>query len=327
MTDMSHAQNAVPETLAVTLTMTDEIRNNLKQGSGYLDVANAYEINSRDEAQLVIDERNNCLKAIDRLEKLRKAFVAPAQQIIEAAKELFNPGIKGFQASVEVLNAKISDWDKREASRLALEDQQRKEAARKAQQEADRKAAEERARGEEIARQQREKAEAEAKARQQAEERARAAAEAEQRAREAGDKEAQRQAAEAKRKADEEAQARAKSEAKATEQAQAAIDNGSANAQKAQMEAAASFSATIATEEKLTGNTMRDNWIAERKPNVTEDDARNQIAAACVARPELAAFLKLDMAAINRAAKTYKQALNVPGFDAKNDRIAAGSRK
>lgn len=327
MTDMSEAQKAVPENLSVTLSMTDEIRSNLKQGSGYLDVANAYEITNRDDAQLVINERNNCLKAIDKLEKLRKAFVAPAQQIIEAAKELFNPGIRGFQASVEVLNAKISDWDKREANRIALEDQERKEAARKAQQEADRKAAEERAKAEEIARQQREKAEAEAKARQEAEARARAAAEAERQAREAGDKEAQRQAAELKRKADKEAQARAKAEAKAHEQAQAAIDNGTANAQRAQMESAASVSAPIAAEAKLTGNTMRDNWIAERKPNITDDDARNQIAAACAARPELAAFLKLDMAAINRAAKTYKGALNVPCFEAKNDRIAAGSRK
>lgn len=156
---------------------------------------------------------------------------------------------------------------------------------------------------------------------------ARAAAEAERRAREAGDKEAQRQAAEAKRKADEEAQARAKAEAAAHEKAQSAVDNGAASAEKAQLEAAASIAAPAMVETKLAGNTMRDNWIAKLKPNVTEDQARNLIAAECAARPELAAFLKLDMAAINRGAKTYKQAMNVPGFEAKNERIAAGSRK
>lgn len=288
------------EQFSIVLATTPDLMSEIGQHNGVIDIAKAYVIDSHDMAKAAVSERNGWLKAIDMLKARRKKFIEPAEKIIENAKELFNPTITGLENAIAMLNGGLIEWDRKEKARVVLENQQREEAARKARQEAEQKAAVERARAEEQAAAERRKAADAEEARKKAvaEGNARAAA------------------------------AAAAEGAKAREREQAALENGAAKATEAHLAAAAVTTAAAPVEQlKLDGNTMRSNWTYRLQKGLTEDQAKAQIAAACAARPELLAFLKIDTAALGKGAKTFKKAFNVPGYEAFDDPVAAGSKK
>ncbi len=88
-----------PAPLAVTLTMNAEAQALITQGAGYLVIAQHYEIDSADMAQLAADELTVCNKNVDKLKALKTGFVQPAKQIIANAEALFDPGIEGFESA------------------------------------------------------------------------------------------------------------------------------------------------------------------------------------------------------------------------------------
>lgn len=284
--------------LAVQLSMPAETQATLRQYEGTRHVAEAYEIDSPEMAVEANNELRSIKASLKRLEELRKGFVAPAMQIVENARALFNPAIAGLTEGEKILKAKLLAWQQAEDRRIEEENRRIEEAARKARQEAEAKAAAERARADQQA------AEANRKA-QEAEE-ARRKAEAEGNARAAA--------------------AAAAEAAKQAERAAAAVENGEARAQVVQLQAAAAAPVATAAPVKLAGLSYRDNWIAILAVNTTETQAIQKIAAALADRPELVALLKLDMSAATKMAKALKENFRVPGLAAENQKQVA-SRK
>lgn len=284
--------------LSVTLQMTDDTRVQLRHGEGAIAIAEAYEI---DSPELAI-AANNELKALkvrrERIEELRKSFIAPAQQIIDNANMLFNPAREALAKAESLLKQRLLDYQTEERRKA---DELRREAEtqeRRLRQEADARAAA-----------------ARAKAEQEAAEARRLAAAAEE----------QRKRLEAEGKARQAATAAADA-ARLREQAEAAIENGEAKAQAAQLAAAAIPAPVMAAPTKLEGFSTRENWICEFEQGLDELAVKQKIAAALPQRPDLIALFKLDMSAAGKMAKALKKAFGVPGLTARNDPVAASRR-
>lgn len=274
--------------LSVTLSLTPEIQASLQEGESALIAVQSYEIADADTANAVAGEMNGYKRAIVKLEDLRKGFLRPAQEIIDNAKALFNPAIDGFKAAEAHCKTLLAGWTDKEQKRVALENLQREEAARKLRQEAEATAAAELTRANEEA------------------------------------KEKERLAAEA------EAKGNAARAAKLREQASAAQENGAARAQEAHLLAAAATTAMpVAQAGKIAGAQMRDKWVAKLLPNVTEDQAKELIVnAICYkSRADLLGVLDLNESAIRKMAEGLHKAMSVPGYEAVNEPIVAGSRK
>lgn len=273
--------------LSVTLAMTPEIQASLQEGEGALVAVQSYEIADADTANAVAGEMNGYKRAIVKLEDLRKGFLRPAQEIIDNAKALFNPAIDGFKAAEDHCKKLLAGWSDKEQKRVALENLQREEAARKLRQEAEATAAAELAR-----------------ANKEAEEK--------------------RQLAEQYETAGKAAHA-----ARLREQANAVQENGAARAQEAHLQAAAATTAMpVAQASKIAGAQMRDKWVAKLLPNVTEDQAKAMIVDAIAkGRADLLGVLDLNESAIRKMAEGLHKAMSVPGYEAVNDPIVAGSRK
>ncbi len=284
--------------LTVHLRMDETIRTELMRAENSLSVAETFEIDGPDMAQLVAKERTQLAVRIDRIKELRKGFLAPAQQIIDNAKALFDPAITALESSRSLLGDRLLVWDKMERDRVAAENAERVAQARKARQEAEAKAAAELARANEIAAAERRKAEEAEAARRKAE------AEGNTRA----------------------AAAAAAESAKAFERAQAVQENAAARATQVQIEASAS-AVPMETVAKIAGTSVRDNWVAELLPNISEDHAKVMIVKEAASNPQLMGLLKLDVSAINKLAKALKDVMSVPGFKAVNKPTLAGSRK
>jgi hypothetical protein len=300
-----------PASLSVALVMTDDIKAKLQEGEGALAGVKGYEIANHDTAAAVAGEMNGYKRAIVKLEDLRKGFLRPAQEIIDNAKALFNPAIDGFKAAEAHCKTLLAGWDDKERKRIALENALREEAARKIRQEAEREAAVVRARADEAAAEARRKSEEAEAARRKAlaEGNARAAATA------------------------------AAEKAKQDERERAARENGEAKAQEALLAAAAQVAAAPVVEQaKVAGASMRDKWVA--KILVTDMEAKRLIVAAAAGvaivdgkrtlvspRPELLGVLDLGGPAIRKQAESLHEAFNIPGFEAVNEPIVAGSRK
>lgn len=288
-----------PTELSCTLRVDASLQQHIARGVSSLDIANAIIVDSADMAQLASNERTELARAIDKMKELRKGFLAPAQQIIDNAKALFDPALNALEESRTIIGNKLKHWTEAEEARVAAERRAAEEVARRARQEAEAAAAAERARAAE-------KAAAERRAAEEAEERRRkAAAEGNARA----------------------AAAAAAEAARAAERAQAAEENAATKVDAIQTAAAAVIPMPAPAPAKIAGTSLRDNWIARLQKNTTEDQAKALIVAACATRPELMALLKLDTSAINKMAKALKGAMNVPGFEAYNDKQIAGSRK
>ena len=313
----------LPPNLTATLVATDAVRVMIRGGDDALTIAQATVIDTPEMATIANEQLRDVKVRLKRAQEIREEFLAPLRQLVDTTNKYLNPAIDSYKNAEKLLKDGLADWQRKEDERIATERRAAEEAQRKARQEAEAKAAAERARAEEQARQQQEKARQESEARARAEEQARIAAEAKRKAQEDGDKEAARAAAEQERKAREEAQARAAAEAKAIEQAASTLENG--NAKAAQMTLAAETTTSVPVVERavLKGFNTRKNYVAELKPGTTEEQALEQIVAAAEQRPDLLAYLTLDMKALNKSAKALEERFNVPGFVAKNKPVAS----
>lgn len=286
--------------LSVTLQMDDQTRAQLRNSEGVIAIAESFEIDSPELAVAANNELRSIKERLTRIEALRKSFIAPAQQIIENANALFNPAREALSRGESIIKQRLLDYQTEERRKAEEARRIAEEAERKARQEAEAKSAAERA-----------------KAEQKAAETRRMAEEAE----------AARKRLEAEGKAKQAAQAAADA-AKLREQAAATIENAEVKAQQIQLAAAAAApAAVVAAPVKLEGFSARDNWICEFAQGHDETSVKQKIAAALPARPELLALFKLDMSAAGKMAKALKGAFNVPGLAARNDPIAASSRR
>jgi len=286
---------AIPEKFDLSLPVTAEIRQQINP-NGVVAVAESYVIDSNEMAVMANDELKNVKGRWKTLDDMRKKFVEPARQMIANAQEMFNPALDQYAKAEQVLKGKLSDWQTKEAARIAEENRKREEEARIARQKAEQEAAAARARAEQEAQAARQRAAEAERQRQEAEAAGNAAA-------------AKRAAAAA---------------AKAAEQAAAAIENGQAQANAAVMQAAAAETAPVAVKTEIKGFSMRDNWTAQLKAGADENAAKTMICQAIASgRTELIALLALDMKAAGQMAKALKGAMNVPGLEAVNKPVAA----
>lgn len=292
-------QHAPAPSLSVNLTMTAQDYADLANQSSTLDMVRGYIVDSPEMADAANAELRSVKGSIKLFEEKKRAFVAPARQIIAEAEALFDPALKALGEAESLLKSRLLTY---------VQEQERKalEAKRAAEEEA-RKAAQ--------------KAAAEAAAiRAKAEEQARAARRLEEEA------EARRLKAIAEGNAAEAARAAAEA-AKAAEKAAAVQENAEAKANEVQMVAAASAPVAAPAAKAPAGFSMRDNWICELAPGMTEEKAVAAIASESAKRPELLTLLKLDMTTAGKLAKALKTAFNVPGLVAKNAPVAASRSK
>lgn len=317
--------------MTVSLQFTPQIESELERSLKKVEEAQQLVavVDSPMMAQEVADEMGAIKRRIAEVEKMRKGFLEPAQQIIENARALFNPALEALREAEAICKRGLAVWNEKEQKRIADENAKREAEQRRARQEAEQRAAAERAKAEELARQREAEARAAAEAKAAAERREREAAEAQRRAIEEGNKEAARIAAEQRRKANEEAQARAAAEAKAREQAASAVENGEARAREAQMAAAATTQAPAATVTKIAGHAMRDNWEAELAPGVIDAVAAKKliVQAATAGREDLYGLILIDDKAMDKMAKALKSAMSVPGYVAKNNPRSVAARR
>lgn len=296
------------EEIRVDVRLTPEMRREVTQ-LGALAVAQDYDVDCPEVAQALADERRGWAQRLDRMEAMEKEALSPAKKMLADmkawAERWFGPAKADLTAARDLAGEKLLEWDKREKARIAEENAKREAEARRLRQEAEQRAAAERAKAEEAAREARRKA--------QEAETARLKAEAEGNARAAA--------------------AAAAAAAKAVEAARAAIENGEARAQRAQLQATAHvFAMPQAGAVKIEGQTLKDNWAAELKPGVTMDQAKKDIAVAIAAGGNdfLLPLIEINMAArgpLNKLAAALMDKMNVPGFRAVNKQTLAGSRK
>lgn len=291
---------ALPDNVSVVVHITQAVRDSILNVGSAVALAETYVIDSNDMAQIAQEEIKTFAQQITNIEKMRDDLMVEPKNTLEKIKGWFNPSIADKTNAITLLKQRVGGWLTAERNRIALENKQREEESRKARQEAEAKARAEIARAEEQAAEKRRQAEAAEVARRNAE------AEGNARA----------------------AAAAAAQAAKLREQAESAIENGAARATEVQLEAAARSTVVAPVEQaKISGIQMRDNWVAEFEPNITEDQATALIAAECGTRPELLSLLKLDASAANKLAKAQHNAMRVPGMRAVNRQIVAAARK
>ena len=292
-------QKQEEQNLSVVLTMDDTTRDMLSQAGGALIIAQEYVIDCPEMAQAASNERTSLAMRIDAMEKRRKKFIEPAEQIIANARGLFNPAIQALTAARNMLGDGLLAWDKKEKERIAKEKADKEAAERKARQEADAAAAAARARAKEKADEENRKA---------------AAAEADrQKALRDGNARA--------------AAAAAAVVATATERANAAIEEGDARAVQAQVAVTAATIPVYNMPTKIAGSSVKENWVPVLNQGVTEEAALELIIKAAATDTQLRGLLKLDQSALNRLAKALKNAMRVPGYTARDVPTLAGSRK
>jgi len=292
-------QELLPTELSITLRPA-EVLPFLGQSSS-LTESESMVIDSHEMAQIAADERTALAKQIETLKKKKAEFIEPAERIVERAKALFDKPIADREAARTILGRKITDYREHERLRIEEENAMAKAEAERRRQKAEAEAAAERARAEQIAAEKRREAEA---------------------------SEAERKRAEAdgdKRKA----QAAAADVARRHQEAEAALQTGEAKAlQKTQTAAVMTAAPVVAVPPVIAGSTQRDNWTNALKPDVTADQAKQQIVSAIAGgRTDLLGVVKIDEAAICKLAKALKSAMSVPGYVAVNRPIEAGSRR
>lgn len=309
-----------PESLSVSLPITREMVTQLDQDARVLTVAEAYLFDAAnpEDFRPLVDIANAAMReSKDRIAAIKAwktRFVQPAKDIIATAEAFFDPAIKAHQASEAHLKGVLFNWQKYETGRIEAEQRKRDEEARRIRQEADQKAAAERARAAQAAEEERRKAEAAEQERQRLE--AEAA-----RLREEGDKAAAARAAQ-------QASAAAAERARREEAANAKLEEGEHKAQTAELDSQAVTLAArpVSTAQLPSGFSTRENWVAELLNPNDEAGTILAIARELEKRPELVAYLKLDMSAASKAAKAQKQHMNIPGMRSVNKPIPT-SRK
>lgn len=290
---------------AVTLDVTPELRNTITRESTALTEVQSYVIDSPEVAQVVVDDMNAIKRRIVNLETTKATFTKPAKEILDAANNLFDAPLNALREAEKFCKHLLAGWGEQERLRLEREKQVRDAEERRIRQEAEQKAAAARALAEEVA----------AAKRREADEAARKAEQA---------------------RAEGNARAAAAAEAKAAslnQAAQSALENGAAKAQTVELEAAAQMQpAPAVTTPAVNGVQYRNNWVAKLRQGVTEEQAKRLIIAECAKEmatgtSPLLACLTVDTKALGRIAKGLQQNMSVPGYEAVNERIVAGSNK
>src|SRR5258708_7123566 len=142
---------------------------------------------------------------------------------------------------------------------------------------------------------------------------------------------AREEAAEKERKAREaEEKGQAARAARLREEARAAEETGAAKAREAHLEAAARTEAVRVVEQtKIAGTQMRDKWVFEFAPGVTDFGIAKKMIVDAIAkgRVDLLGYLDLNEIALRKAAEGLHEGMSVPGFVAINRPIGAGSKK
>lgn len=287
------APEAIPAAVQLAVTLDDAQRKHLAEAEQIVAHARSLVVDSVDMAQYANGELRTIKERKRRIEAMHDDIVSPIKLALANAKKWFLPSLESHDQAETIIKAKLSDFTRREAERVATEQRARQEAERKAREEADRLAAAARARAEAAAAESRKKA-AEA-------------AERERVAREAGNTRAAAAAAAERAKQEEaERQRLADGERKAAE-AQLAAANAAHNA------------APVRQAEEVKGFSMRDNWVAEIQPGKTEDEAKLLVVQAIAAgRSDLLGLLEFDLAAASKLAKALKKNFSVPGYQAIN---------
>lgn len=287
------------------LVVTEE-QKQLVSIQNYETQANAMVLVTKDDAQKASDFAGNMTQAIKRVEEVRKAIIAPAKKALDEytlqANEYCKPTIYDMEQAKAVALVKIAEWQAKEQERINAENAERERKAREAAQKAEKEAAAVRAKEEEK--------------RKQLEEEARIAEERRKKAEEKGDKKLAREQAE-----------------KAAKLAAEAI-NTEVNAEHTVAEihtkvGAAHPAPTPAKETtKIKGMATRDSWSAMMM-GFSEEEAKLTLikAAATGDRPELAAFLNVNMTSLNQTARALKKNFNVPGFKAVNNPKPVGAKR
>ncbi len=310
---MDNTPEVIPDSLQITVPVSDDIRKSLMNVGQAMKMANAYVIDSNDVAQMAQNDVKELTIGATRFETVMNDLMVEPKRSIEKIKGWFKPAIEDRKAAALVLKNKLSGWMLSEKQRVDRENREREEAERKARQEAEARAAAEMARAEEEAR-------AKLKAANEAEA-ARKAAE------EAGNKRA--------------AAAAAAQSARLRQEADARLESGAAKAQDAHMQAAATVSAPVEAPQKIKGFSMATKWIAEPLPNIGFDTIKLYVARAAVGieideqgqprltapRPELMALLTLETGTCDRWAAGMKTAMRIPGMQAKETFVARSAKK
>lgn len=277
---------AMPEFSAV-VRITPEVQEQLANSNALLTRVKGYVVESDAQAQTVNVDLQNIKSAAKNLDGIRKSIVKPLDEARSNAQAFFMPALDTLKNAEDHCKRLLLGW------------QEKIEAARR---EAQRKADEENRRIR--AKQEAEAAAARAKAEEQAREARRKAEEAEA-AR-------QKAIAEGNARAAAEAAARA---AKEQEKAQLIIEAAEAKIAYQEQVAPVIAPTPIAAPE-IKGFSSRTVW----KARVTDKQALIRSAAE---RTDIAALLLVDEKAANRLAGALKNALNVPGLEAYEEKVAS----
>lgn len=289
-----------PHDLAIKIELTDAARAAMTANGGCLRLAESYEIDSHDIAELAAAEILAFNKQIANITAMHDDLAKEPKATIAKLRAWFVPGIKEREEAIGILKTRLKLWNEHETARIALENKRRQDEADRVRREAEAKARAEQERAAQIARdKQREADEQEAlRAKAEAEGNTRAAA------------------------------AAAAAKGRAEQESAAAIQVGQDKAEHHHMaSAAATTTAAPKVAPKVAGVSMKDNWIAKLKPDVTEAEAKRLIVAAAPAAPMLLGVIEISQGSLNKLAKGLHEAFDVPGYVAFNDRQVAGKHK
>ena len=274
-----------PEFSAV-VRITPEVQSQIAASNGLLEKVRGYVIASNEQAQIVNVDLQSIKAAAKNLDGIRKSIVLPLDTARTNAQAFFVPALNVLKEAEDHCKRLLLGWQEKL-------DAERREAQRKADEEQ---------------RRIRQKQEAEAAA---------ARAKAEEQAREARRKADEAEAARQKALAEGNARAAAEAAARAAkeqERAAAVLESAEAKIALAEQTAPVIMAAPIAAPE-IRGFSSRTVW----KARVTDKAALIRAAAD---RPDIAALLLVDDKAANRLAGALKSALNVPGLEAYEEKLA-----
>lgn len=296
MNDATEQLAPPPPKLSLDIICNPELSVIISDASSIVAIAESYTIEGSDMATFVKGELDAAKAAIVKATAIREEFMVPFRAMQATIDKYTNPPIIAFKAAETIYKTKLAVWVRSEQERADKAKRELEEAQRRERQEAERKAAEEQARADALAAEQRRKADD-------------AAAEARKLAENGNARAAAGKLAEA---------------AGLQEKAAATVQNGQVKAMQhiAQAETAHQHMAPPPVA-KVVGFSTRKNWKARLKPNTTEQQAILVIAKELATRPELLAYLTIDMTKMNQAAKSQEGLFNVPGFEAWNNPIAA----
>lgn len=288
-----------PHDITVKIELTDAARAAMTANGTAIRLAESYVVDCHQVAGQAANEILLFNKQIAGIKLVYADLAKEPKATLEKLKAWFVPGVKEREQAIDIIKSRLKTWDEQERNRIALENQQRQQEQDRIRREAEAKARAEQERANQIARDKQAEADRQEANRKQAE------AEGNTRA----------------------AAAAAAAKGKAEQEAAAATHVGQQKAEAHHLAAATAATAAPVEQVKIAGTTMKDNWVAKLKPDVSEAEAKKLIVAAVATNPMLLGVINIDEGALNKLAKGLHEAFDVPGYVAVNDRIVAGKRK